>query len=78
MVFTEGRMTIFHLKTWYFDKEDMDTLPNWWLNFISKIPYYNFKKELEPYASFTPIDHEMYEIVFHSPELMTFFILRWA
>lgn len=69
--------TAFTFKNWCWGDE-YERLPSWWRNLLKDKPLNDAVKELEQYASFRYKSNGNMRVVFNSPELLSFFILRWS
>ena len=67
--------TAFTFKRWYWGDEDP---PQWWTNFSNANPSQTFDKELSRVAKVRYKPNGSIRVVFNSPELLSFFILRWS
>jgi hypothetical protein len=67
--------TAFTFKNWYWGDEDQP--PQWWANFL-KAYRQTFDKELSRVAKVRYKTNGNIRVVFNSPELLSFFILRWS
>lgn len=71
----------YNLKTWYWGIEyEEERPPKWWENFLNQIPNdKDYETQLKPYATFRRKGMtNRCRVVFKSPELLTYFILRWS
>jgi hypothetical protein len=67
--------TAFTFKRWYWGDENP---PQWWSTFTKDKPFHELYKELEPVAKVRYKTNGRIRVVFNSPELLSFFILRWS
>ncbi len=71
----------YNLKTWYWglDHEE-EQPPIWWKNFMKTVEKpKDYEIKLKPYATFRPKGMtNRCRIVFKSPELLSFFILKYS
>jgi hypothetical protein len=67
--------TAFTFKRWYWGDENP---PQWWSTFTKDKPFHELYKELEPVAKVRYKTNGSIRVVFNSPELLSFFILRWS
>jgi hypothetical protein len=70
--------TAFTFKKWYWGEQYERQPPQWWTNFSNANPSQTFDKELSRVAKVRYKPNGSIRVVFNSPELLSFFILRWS
>ena len=70
--------TAFTFKKWYWADDYEKQPPQWWTNFSTANPSQTFDTELSRVAKIRYKTNGNIRVVFNSPELLSFFILRWS
>jgi hypothetical protein len=70
--------TAFTFKRWYWGDSYEKQPPQWWTNFLKDRPLKEVVEELSAVAEVRYEPNGDIRVLFNSPELLSFFILRWS
>ena len=74
--------TAFNLETWWWGDGETpkgNILPRWWINFVKEYPdTKDWPRVLKKSATYRIKNNGMIRLVFHGPDELSFFILRYS
>jgi hypothetical protein len=70
--------TAFTFKRWYWGDGYEKPPPQWWTNFLKDRPLKEVGEELSAVAEVRYEPNGDIRVLFNSPEILSFFILRWS